>query len=1387
VSEALEITEGDNGPEGFALQYADYVPGSGGGGGGGGGTSVGGVVNQQQPVVFGSPSPPANASFTQLTDSVIEGGTRTYTVQLSEQRSQVSVVDLQIGTASTSAGVTLSTYRIEFPIGGTGLPEVSFQAVTSTFSGGDPSTLTYIELVETPFQDLEGREGLAVNAAADTIALTVIDDNTGVGDPPTWTFDVPGGAINVPEGVPATGGVATFHIQLNAPALQTETFDVRFAGGTAQPGLEKDYLPFDQVVTILTGESQGSFDITFPQNQTRPPNGNPTVVVRGEALPGSTATAGAVTEFTVTILDDDEGGSGSGIHRINWQQANVTLAEGGTRTVSVYLTVGGTQQGYAEEVYVPLTFVGDEQEFQITYPSGVPGELFFAAGSAVASIDIESINPGTAGALTLGFDLTGGTTPTTLREGARPELAISSTLASTEPTTIHVPAMAGASRRMIQALVAVNPPSVSLPFYRLKTGPGDGELVQVVGHMRDAEGRWIAATVYALAPGTESIAGTSSAFVLEPAESGGSTPAPVEDGDFTDSPILTFRLAGDTLNFGGPTVFGERVTNTGDFSQREGSIPTSAGTWTGVPPSSSEVSRWPQVGPQIVHQRSYLMRPMRVGATQNINLKSPDTLGYIELCETRIAGDPNVILYEGQWVNGAWAGSQHADVESFEVNPYCDGPVELNLISAAIYNGTFGNLGWKLDLVDAHPAQFDFPSDSAKVQLLTGRGEPYYFPTCQAYTFRFVAVRDGAEPDALLRAHDYHRCKNIAWAVGGLGSTRNRIYGDTADLTVDWGRAALEDEPVGGNAVGWNAIKSIGEDIATGFYSSLGCIADWVGGGLYPFSQSTHHREGWQHPLYPAGGGIASGQGIYGSGGHVPWWGYWYLKTMELHKITNRVRHQYRDVLTSATPFWWYLADEVAGEWVTPISGSFISGTARNRHWHFASAFDSDEMIGLSSGDPDTLRLAPTPSTTPVRPWIPTTSSDPQWSRIRSYETFKETHMPRERSGHVDGWWGMRSFLAYKAYEGRAASMTRAHPPIPSYGSPESYTERNSNFANNLAGMEAHPEFEFRGMQVDEGGAFMTGGFLRAWGWLMVMSGGFYSIADTATRENYRGEGFAANRGAKNWFLSMTQILEFITEDTGLIGRQYGGGNPIPNNQKAFGLIDYCGKTGRSPYQEPAELLDCRPLPGENLTAPGALLFHQIFCARGVEVLRNLVIGDDSAYGPDFLRRALEYHANYIAGARAFTTTPGPPYMPYFAFAAFDSDGGYHNLHGMPLPIKSTLADLQSGKLYWYHNKISAGAMGPIGFTQHNSKCGWSALAAFRALGDDSHLDIPKSVYGRSMVSDAAFVEYLMRGDSGSEGIQNEMTATNGSKRVSPLGERSFLLPILAEYLNRTS
>ena len=1305
----------------------------------GGGTV--GDVGDATPQRFGGVADPLSVNFTSSTSSVLAGETVTIGLRLNRPLANVSVIDLELSGTVDPTRVSLSTERVVFAADQV---DAEVALTTQGNAGGTPAETAILTLVATPLDELEGRFPLFSEPSQGPTSSTVSIQDSVAGGPPVWNFGVAGGAAVAVEGTSET-----YVIQLDKNAAVDQEFTVSM--GSSSTATIADFAGLPQTVTVLANENQAAFTITYPDNDIEPPV-LPVLRVEGSAL--GTAVPGTVTAFDVTIEDNDA--SGGGPILVNWSNLAVDIPEGETRFIQAVLTRGGQPVAFDSRVEIPLAGDFDSPDFDFLFGAGnAEGALTFKPDDSEFTFSVTATANGTLASED--FVIPQAAAGDLWERGAKFRTTLTSTLDGVDPTVFMLPSMTG-NRRMIKGLVAVDPPSTQLPEYSLTTG----ERVHVVEFGKEATGAVSSVFVYGLTSGDESVPQTGSTLGIRPADENDTFP--VEAGQFIENtPTLSFTLRAAGSDYSVATA--DALLANGE--------PTSVTEWTG--PNGV----WPQDGPEVVRETVYLMRPLANGVTQSLLNKSPDTLGYIELCETKIAGEDDLVLYEGYWANGAWRSTDDPDVEALAVNPYTDGEIEdMQLILASALQAADGS-NWDITAADLHPAQFQ-GSSKATIQLLRARTEPYFFPTCQPYTFWFAVHRRG-DADAKLRAEEYIRCRNVAWAVGDLGSTRKPIYGDTGDLTIDWGRANLADAQT--NTTGWPAIKELGEDQQDGLFGQTeGVIQDWTGinkdgssngGGVFPFSQSNEKREGWHHPIYPNGGGLASGRGIYGSTAHLPWWTQWYRMRMEGHKIACRTRHFFRDVVTGRAPFWWELSEQatLGGERTTVVSGSIASRTVRNRHWHFFGPTDPNDKVAGSDAVANALRFAPTD-----RPWNtpPSAGSDPQKDRITGFETFHNTHMPRERSANNDGWWGMRSFLSYRMLEARAASITRVHMPIRDRSTPLDFSSDASNLHGLVEGQRDHPEWQGRGTHLSNNQIFDTGAVLRAYGWNMIIMAGFYSVAAPFERLALRG-----GPGIDiDWFGMYGEVMEFIAEPTGLMGRGFGS-NPTASSVSAFGDTNYTAKTGAFPLDDTDTTQPDRPdLP--SVSFPYGLGFHQIFCVRGAAAMRRYVAEESNPSLPDYLRRVLEWHGRYILGKDAFTSADGPTTMPFAIIAAI-SPTDSPSLNG-PVAELGTVAQQAAGDLYWLQFRDGVGFQG---WTEHRFKSGWTSVAAMRGLDDPGQAFISKAVFDMRDAPDSQLVEFFMRGDDSP--LESGMTSPNGGNRFSPLGEQSFIIPYVAELLNRIS
>ncbi|MEM9378400.1 MAG: hypothetical protein AAGB93_00525 [Planctomycetota bacterium] len=893
--------------------------------------------------------------------------------------------------------------------------------------------------------------------------------------------------------------------------------------------------------------------------------------------------------------------------------------------------------------------------------------------------------------------------------------------------------MSGASERMVQGLVAVVPPSASIPEYALSTG----EKCQAVGVQRNADGLWISAYIYALAPASQSMPDDPGALRVDYAGVDDTDPAAA--GSFPVAPQLSFSV--ELANEGTTFVCDTQVRRLEELE------------WTGP------AGRWPQVGPEIVSERVYRMRPQDPGAAgSQATLQSGDACGMLEICETRIAGDDDVILYRGRWINAAY----RAQDDPFTPSDYVDGEVFLKRL------GVSAELGWTLRIWDEHPSQTT--GFGASVDLLVDRGEDEFFPTCSRHSFTFTARRSSAGSDANDRSRDYTRCKHVAHAVGGLGPTRQPIWGTAQDHAIDWGRLGLRDQAPFSSAVGWDTIRVLGEAWGNGEQGEPGFRLRWINGA--DSTDSTGGRVGWFQAGQSTNGNASGTSGRFASTGHVPWWGGW-LRARYLHEhMMSRCHLSIRDIETGEAAWWWEIAQFNGGEWRSPFVGSMFAKRGRRKLWVFNEQRLTQFDIGSSNFGQ--YRLAPTD-----RPWNAQERPSSNQSNVLAFETLHCTHTAPLRGGITDLWWGCRDFVAYRDLEELAASFSRVFVPVDPYAQPGNFEESRS--ATQWILDQQSPAFYQSGQWAING--FTIGeGAVRGWAWPYHYLCGLYGIAHDELRASMRGAGAAAAKGGADLLGSFHDLLEFATMPAGVVMRARGEvSDPSPDywDENQFGPPNLAERRGALPEDND----------GLGVSAAGVLHFQQTYMILAMAVGNRNVFGGTGDPRQGKLDRAFRYHDNYIQGSRIFGPGGGPTSMPY---ALLNSLGPRTN--GDPStntpPDVPTVEEVRSGACAWQSIRSAFGGTVDFGYSPHRNKSALMAVIAARELGDDFFLYTVADVWERELDAEG-IVEFFTRFDGAinaynDTGIESEMTSVSGGRRyLTYTNGWLWRAPLVAYLLNQ--
>ena len=328
----------------------------------GGGATLGTLVTAVLTIVDSAPS----TRFSASTFSVTEGSAATITV-------------LRGGSATGTLRVNYATG------GGSALVDTDYKAVagTLTFGPGVTSANFTVPTLNTPATDGDRTVNLALSATTvdtfvatpATATLTILDNDA------AGAFQFAASSYTATEGGPApqltvvrTGGSAgTVLIRWTA------------TGGTATGGPlattpGADYAPTTGVLTFGPGVTRLKLPLAIV-NDTIPEDAETvTFGLAIEGAPPAGAAIGGAASTTLTILDNDNGGS------VQFAAATQTVAEsvaGG----KVNLVVTRTGSGLGSGVLVDYAPTGDLSA--VVPPSGT---LTFAAGQVSAMIPVTILN-----------------------------------------------------------------------------------------------------------------------------------------------------------------------------------------------------------------------------------------------------------------------------------------------------------------------------------------------------------------------------------------------------------------------------------------------------------------------------------------------------------------------------------------------------------------------------------------------------------------------------------------------------------------------------------------------------------------------------------------------------------------------------------------------------------------------------------------------------------------------------------------------------------------------------------------------------------------------------------------------------------------------------------
>ena len=310
--------------------------------------------------------------------SVIEGGTATFTVTLSNPSSQTVTVNF-----STADGTAIS--------GGAGVGENDYGSTSGTLTFLPGETTKTVDVTTNDDAVVEGTENFTLDL--NTPANAVISDAIGVG------------TIADNEGAPSiiindvtvneSAGTATFTVTLSNTSASTVTVDFATADGTATNGA--DYIGQTGTLTFVAGDTSES--ITVPVLNDTVYEGNETFVVN---LTNPTNATIADPQGLGTITDDDA------VPTASVAVAPASVPEDGVTSLLVYTVTLDHASAFATTVNFTLTGTATQGT---DYTPSITGFVVIAAGDTTGTITVDP----TADNIfedneTVTVTLTGGTT-----------------------------------------------------------------------------------------------------------------------------------------------------------------------------------------------------------------------------------------------------------------------------------------------------------------------------------------------------------------------------------------------------------------------------------------------------------------------------------------------------------------------------------------------------------------------------------------------------------------------------------------------------------------------------------------------------------------------------------------------------------------------------------------------------------------------------------------------------------------------------------------------------------------------------------------------------------------------------------------------------------------
>lgn len=1192
-------------------------------------------------------------------------------------------------------------------------------------------------------------------------------DDTLTGNPVwSWVGVAATGQPPVAEGL----GSLFVPIGLSEPAVDELTFAISITPGTAVAGV--DYTLVTTEVVFEIGDVEKLVEIQILENAVYNPATPLTCVVVASKSSGTATTdSGSVTQWELSIDDNDAPST------VNWLQSVLQIQENGP-AVTLYLQVLGplatTMSGVTVEVSGSATLGVD---YNLTWAQpATPGFVRIPPQtSVVPALTLQALTDAFNNENeTVLLTITSAVAPYTVGVDEATVTIIDEV--STLPTEASVSLGTGLSTNMIQGLVAVTPPSTTLPVFMM-----DGKRCQSVGFERDGDGNWISAYVYGLVErDTFSVPQNGAGLEIEVADGTETVPASA----FIDDIAVTYRLVPSGT---GGTNFERELSNGID------------GNWT----SASAALGWDQVGADIVRETlhtGWLRDENYSGSDLGVQFgtgDAPETrCGMVEVVNQRVQGLDLVIV----------SGRLHFGTIDYDED-VLDLGTDTKTAAGKVYFRSFEceiPSGWTPVIVDAHPNMavasqiltFHPDRSGAAFSGAADEDEDYVMAPGQAYEFRYAIVKTSGGNVSATQAQKYLRRQNIATFIGPMGIDRNPIWGDAQDFQINLHSAGVQ-LGTAASANGWRRAQQVSDSVAG---VSDGALLCWTTGVADTEVGFYGARKGWAHPWSLPSLGAQSGEQIDAGHGFVPCAGWWRRADVQRMGLASRLRLAMNDPAIGSTRngWWWRLAVDgtgaQAGEKVLPtVYASMTDQVLFLPPW-FWTGSDSIPSGSQPAHQPYYER-GPT-----TLPWnVFEVEEDSALATLFvTYPNFDMAHISRARNPYVDGWWGCREPMARLGMEGVAAWVSRSYAPVPpaldGNGVPAHpfkiwplFTCNPrfimSNLASGYSSRQGNWWLRANAGWIGQAESAWNLEVLRgdAWALLSVMS--YYATGTDAERDLIAGNSTLSQ--GYPWWRTYISLLNHVATDTGFIQRLWGTNpNPSPHNATVFGATDTVTRTGAWPAGNHGWNAS---LPSSPDCFTGTVGFHHWYFIRALFCWRNqMETGSSIRTAVD---RVFEWPRTLFRMARAHTQARGQAvWQKYYPMTA---EGDASNPNAIPVVAA---AQVLAGATYWRLmgagdddiNKVLHGLIyslrvtGQTEFLEIMCSCYDVAPPPNLDLLDNTHW--PTTVYDGSGAVDVRALrfmfEYVIRQPGGQS--WQEIVGAPGNLKRQLNGVQSWFTPFLA-------